>query len=207
MARQMAAQVDSTWRQQQEQEQARQLQSRCRRGSSSCSSSSMLRQLMHQCQGQVWVGQPHPGMQGCSSMGKCADVPGSSSSSSEGWTKVWLSFGRLLPANTSVLLCALATSCGLSLDGPAPLTGSRCGLAVRQALLGAGMLGIDGPEYDLWMTDDPMVSLAIRLAVGITPSQAAAGTDAVLGAWLAAPANVYAGIRASGLPDRLAPMR
>lgn len=57
-----------------------------------------------------------------------------------------------------------------------------------QALLGAGMLGVDGPEYDLWMTDDPMVScsqivprsgmgegllqvsLGIQLAVGITPS-------------------------------------
>jgi hypothetical protein len=49
------------------------------------------------------------------------------------------------------------------------------------------------------------VSLGIRLAVGITSKQQAAGTDAVLAAWLANPANVYAGIRASGLPDPVGP--
>jgi hypothetical protein len=85
-----------------------------------------------------------------------ADAPGSNSSS-DGWTKVWVSYTRLLPANTSSLLCALAVSCGLSLDGPVQLTASPCGLAVRQALLGAGMLGVDGPGYEQWMTDDPMV--------------------------------------------------
>jgi hypothetical protein len=84
------------------------------------------------------------------------DVPGSNSSSN-GWTKVWVSYTRLLPANTSSLLCALAGACGLSLDGPAVLSSAPCGLAVRQALLGTGLLGVDGPAYEQWMTDDPMV--------------------------------------------------
>jgi hypothetical protein len=92
-----------------------------------------------------------------------AEVPGSNSSSS-GWTKVWLSYTRLLPANTSSLLCELASSCGLALDGPAQLTSSPCGLAIRQALLGAGMLGVDGPSYEQWMTEDPMVSLLFGCA-------------------------------------------
>ncbi|KAF6264715.1 hypothetical protein COO60DRAFT_16939 [Scenedesmus sp. NREL 46B-D3] len=133
-----------------------------------------------------------------------ADVPGSSAAA-PGWTKVWLSYTRLLPSNTSSLLCALAASCGAAMQGPARLSGAPCGQAVRQALLGAGMLGVDGSSYEQWMTDDPMVSLGIRLAVGITPSQQEAGTDAVLGGWLANPANVYAGIRASGLPDPVGP--
>jgi hypothetical protein len=95
-----------------------------------------------------------------------ADVPGSNSSSS-GWTKVWISYTRLLPANTSSLLCALAASCGLALDGPAQLTSAPCGLAIRQALLGAGMLGVDGPTYEQWMTEDPMVSTAYGHARGL----------------------------------------
>jgi hypothetical protein len=34
-----------------------------------------------------------------------------------------------------------------------------CGLGCAVALLGAGMLGVDGPTYEQWMTEDPMVSL------------------------------------------------
>jgi hypothetical protein len=33
------------------------------------------------------------------------------------------------------------------------------GLGCAVALLGACMLGVDGPSYEQWMTEDPMVSL------------------------------------------------
>jgi hypothetical protein len=60
-------------------------------------------------------------------------------------------------------------------------------------------------EHACVLTACLQVSLGIRLAVGITSKQQAAGTDALLAGWLAIPANVYAGIRASGLPDPVGP--
>ena len=49
------------------------------------------------------------------------------------------------------------------------------------------------------------VSLAIRLAVGITEAQAAAGTDKLLASWLAQPKNIRSAIAVSGVPDPIGP--
>jgi hypothetical protein len=51
----------------------------------------------------------------------------------------------------------------------------------------------------------PQVSLAIRLAVGITEAQAAAGTDKLLASWLAQPRNIRSAIAVSGVPDPIGP--
>lgn len=49
------------------------------------------------------------------------------------------------------------------------------------------------------------VSLAIRLAVGITEAQAAAGTDQLLANWLAQPTNIRNAIAISGVHDPIGP--
>jgi len=49
------------------------------------------------------------------------------------------------------------------------------------------------------------VSLAIRLAVGVTEAQAAADVDHLLAAWLAQPRNIRSAIAISGVPDPIGP--
>lgn len=49
------------------------------------------------------------------------------------------------------------------------------------------------------------VSVAIRLAVGVTEGQAAAGTDHAVASWLSYPANIRNAIALSGVPDPIGP--
>lgn len=49
------------------------------------------------------------------------------------------------------------------------------------------------------------VSLAIRLAIGVTEAQAGAGTDTMLANWLAVPRNIRSAIAVSGVPDPIGP--
>jgi len=53
----------------------------------------------------------------------------------------------------------------------------------------------------LWL----QVSLSVRLAVGVTSAQAAAGTDEALADWLSQPRNIRNAIAASGMGDPFGP--
>ena len=56
-----------------------------------------------------------------------------------------------------------------------------------------------------WAYSCTQVSLAIRLAVGITEVQAATNTDQLLATWLASPTNIRNAIVRSGVQDPIGP--
>ncbi|KAF8062993.1 hypothetical protein HT031_003832 [Scenedesmus sp. PABB004] len=129
--------------------------------------------------------------------------PGARAGTLQGLTPVWVVFTQLVPGNVSALLGALNASCG---GGGwavgADVTGTPCGVATQQGLQAAG-LRINDTAYTQRVAAKPMVSLSIRLAVGVTDAQASAGVDHALAAWLAQPAAVQAGLLASGAAAKL----
>ncbi|WIA40129.1 hypothetical protein OEZ86_013530 [Tetradesmus obliquus] len=85
---------------------------------------------------------------------------------------------------------------GVPWTAGADVAGQPCGVATRKALRRAGMR-VDDAKYQQMIVGKPVVSLDIQLAVGVTDSQQAAGTDQALAAWLAQPGGLISAVSSS----------
>jgi hypothetical protein len=129
---------------------------------------------------------------------------GRTSNASE-WTHVWVSYHRLDPLNVTVLLESLSAACGdVGLLRGADVTATPCGQHTQQLLQQAGVQ-VDVVKYAEYLKTKPMVSVSVRLAVGVTEQQAESNTDTLVALWLAQPRNIAGAINMSGLPDPIGP--
>ncbi|WIA19847.1 hypothetical protein OEZ85_005750 [Tetradesmus obliquus] len=114
-----------------------------------------------------------------------------------GLTPVWVIYTQLDPLNVTTLLASLTQACGgVAWASGADVAGQPCGVATRKALRRAGMR-VDDAKYQQMIVGKPVVSLDIQLAVGVTDSQQAAGTDQALAAWLAQPGGLISAVSSS----------
>eukprot|EP00775_Hariotina_reticulata_P001955 gene1955-2283_t len=119
--------------------------------------------------------------------------------------EVWVMYSLMAPKNVTSLSDTLSSACGgMEMTAGADVTRMPCGLATEQALTAAGVT-IQKAAYSQSITEQPMISLSVRLAVGVTGAQAAAGTDEALADWLSQPRNIRNAIAASGMPDPFGP--